>query len=260
MRLRSDGPPTLSVIRGLTYTEQGQVFNRWFLPTYQTAFRWTGNRSDAEDATTWVFANAIRPTHLPELVSVVDDMVADATLDAVSRHWCDRYGVVPFQCAEIYAFEAGLSGRSALTLEALAERLSPEMRLVIVLRFLRKRTLSAIATQLGVPAWTANVLLYTALSQVATGMKLDAAGGDHTQAGEVAAFVDDLIGRRRPVRFEASPPAWAALLAATHLQGAVAGNDLPSARFARSLEETLETSHRNSHPRRHVTNLRIWSA
>src|ERR1700674_1789052 len=59
VQLRSEGPPVLSVIRGLTYIEQCQVFNRWFLPTYQTSFRWTGNRSDAEDATSWVFMKAI---------------------------------------------------------------------------------------------------------------------------------------------------------------------------------------------------------
>ncbi len=214
MQLKDDQPPALSVIRGLTYFEECQVFNRWFLPTYQASFRWTGNRSDAEDATTWVFMNAVGTVHLPELVNVVDDMVADATLEAASRHWCDRYGVVRLRCAEIHAFEAGLAGRAPSTLDSLVEGLSAEMRLVIVLRFLRKRNMSAIATQLGV---------------------------------------------RRPLRFEATPSAWAALLAATHLQAAVAGNNLPTARFVRSLEESFE-AHRMTTSRRHVTNLRIWSA
>lgn len=260
MQLRSDGPPALSVIRGLTYTEPCQVFNRWFLPTYQASFRWTGNRVDAEDATTWVFMNTIEPVHLPELVSVVDDVVADATLEAASRHWCDRYGVMRLRCAEISAFESGFAGRSGLTLEALVGGLSAEMRLVIVLRFLRKRNMSEIATQLGAPARTANALLLTALSRVAEGMGLDSAGcGDQAQAGQVAAFVADLIGWRRPLRFEATPSAWAALLAATHLQSAVAGNDLPAARFVRSLEESFE-ARRIARSRSLVTNLRIWSA
>ncbi len=255
-----NGVPALTVIRGLTYIARSQVFSRWCLPVYQTSFRWTGNRSDAEDATTWVFMNAAGHAHLPELVTVVDDIVADATLEAASRHWCDRYGVVRLRCAEIYAFEAGLSGRSALTLEALVESLSAEMRLVIVLRFLRKRELSAIAAQLGVPAKAANGLLHTALSRVAEGMGLACANhGDQVQAARVAEFVDDLIGRRRPLRFEAAPSAWAALLAATHLQAAVAGNDLPAARFVHSLEESFE-AHRVTRSRRHVTSLRIWSA
>jgi DNA-directed RNA polymerase specialized sigma24 family protein len=255
-----NGGPALTVIRGLTYVAQSQVFSRWFLPVYQTSFRWSGNRPDAEDATTWVFANAIERVHLPELVTVVDDLFADATLEAASRHWCDRYGVVRLRCSEIYAFEAGLAGRSGLTLEALVEGLSAEMRLVIVLRFLRNRTLSAIATQLGVPIKTADVLLHTALTRVAEGMGLDAADeGDQAQAGQVAAFVDDLVGRRRPMRFEATPPAWAALLAATHLQAAVAGNDLPATRFVRSLEKAFE-QHRITRSRRYVTNVRIWSA
>ena len=255
-----NGVPALTVIRGLTYFAQSQVFSRWFLPVYQTSFRWTGNRLDAEDAATWVFMNAIGQVRLPELVTVVDDIAADATLEAASRHWCDRYGVVRLRCSEIYAFEAGLAGRSALTLDGLVAGLSAEMRLVIVLRFLRKRTLSAIAIQLGAPSKTANLLLHTALSKVAEGMGLDAGGhDDQAQAGQVAAFVDDLIARRRPTRFEAAPSAWAALLAATHLQAAVAGNDLPAARFVRSLEESYE-AHRMTRSRRRVTNLRIWSA
>jgi Sigma-70, region 4 len=260
VQLRGDEPPALSVIRGLTYIDQCQVFNRWFLPTYQASFRWTGNQSDAEDATTWVFLKAIEQVHLPELVSVVDEIVADATLEAASRHWSDRYGVIRLRCAEIHAFEAGLSGRSSLTLEALVETLSGEMRLVVVLRFLRKRNMSEIAAQLGVPARTANALLLTALSKVAEGTGLDSAeSGDQGQAGQVAAFVADLIGWRRPLRFEATPSAWAALLAATHLQAAIAGNDLPTARFVRTLEGSFE-AHRMTRSRSLVTGLRIWSA
>jgi DNA-directed RNA polymerase specialized sigma24 family protein len=260
VQLNGDQAPALSVIRGLTYVEPGQVFNRWFLPVYEASFRWTGNRPDAEDATYWVFTKAAGNVHLPELVSVVDDIVANATLEAASRHWRDRYGVLRLRCAEIFAFEAGLAGRAALTLEALVEGLSAEMRLVIVLRFLRKRNMSAIATQLGVPARAANTLLLTALSRVAEGMGLDsAASGAQVQGGQVAAFVADLIGWRRPLRFEAAPSAWAALLAAAHLQAAVAGNNLPTARFVRSLQDSFETREMRR-SRRHVTNLRIWSA
>jgi DNA-directed RNA polymerase specialized sigma24 family protein len=256
-----NGANALTVIRGLTYVAKPQVFSRWFVPVYQTSFRWAGNQSDTEDATSWVFMNAIGQVHLPELVTVVDEIAADATLEAASRHWCDRYGVDRLRCSEIHAFEAGLSGRSALTLEALVEGLSAELRLVIVLRFLRKRTMSAIAAQLGVPPRTANVLLHTALSKVADGMGLhEADHGDQAQAAQIAAFVDDLMGKRQPLRFEAAPSAWVALLAATHLQAAVAGNDLPSARFVRSLEQSFEASQRIARARSHVTNLRIWSA
>jgi hypothetical protein len=47
---------------------------------------WTGNRPDAEDATTWVLRNVAARTRLPELVNTVNDRVADATLEAVGRH------------------------------------------------------------------------------------------------------------------------------------------------------------------------------
>lgn len=250
-----ESPPQLSVIAGLTYSEQSQVLNRWLLPSYQTSFRWTGNRADAEDATTWAFRNAVGRVQLPEVVSIVDGVVAGTTLDAASLHWSDRYGVDPLRSCEIFALEAANSDRPATTLAGLVDSLSPEMRLVIVLRFLRKRALSSIAVQLGAPPRSANVLLFRALSGVADHMGLDACPGNVSQADEVAAFVDGLVGRRRPLRFEVTPPTWAAMLAATHIQAAVAGNNLPRARFVRSFEEMLTTS-----GGRHVTHLRIWSA
>jgi hypothetical protein len=49
------------------------------------------------------------------------------------------------------------------------------------------------------------------------------------------------------------------MLAATHLQAAVAGNDLPTARFVRSLEESFEAS-QPAGSRSLVTHRRIWSA
>jgi DNA-directed RNA polymerase specialized sigma24 family protein len=235
-------PPALSVIAGLTYSDHAQVFNRWFLPTYRTAFRWTGNRSDAEDATTWVFMSTVGRIHLPERVSVVDDQVADAMLEAASRHWADRYGVARLRCSEIHACESLSSDQPPLTLDALVDSLSAEMRLVIVLRFLRKRPLSAIATQLGVPPVTAKVNLHAALSTVAERLGLDPTCGNPAQADQVAAFVDGLIAKRRPLRFEAMPAAWAAVVAATHLQAAVAGNDLPTTRFIRVLQESVQSN------------------
>jgi hypothetical protein len=247
--------PALTVITGHTYWEQSQVFKRWLLPTYQASFLWTGNGSDAEDATTWVFKSVATRTRLPELVSTVDDRVAEATHEAVERHWSDRYGVGRRRCSEISSYEMALSGRPAMTLAELSDGLSAEMRLVIVLRFLRRRPLGAIAAQLGVPPGRINARLLTALLAVAKRIGLDAPAGE-TQADQVAAFVDDLIGKRKPLRFEASPPAWTAMLAAAHIQAAVAGNNLPAMQFVRSLEEALTTGG----SRRRVTHMRIWTA
>jgi hypothetical protein len=41
--MRCAHPPALTVITGLTYVERSHVFKRWFLPTYETSFRWSGN-------------------------------------------------------------------------------------------------------------------------------------------------------------------------------------------------------------------------
>jgi len=243
--------PALTVIPGLTYRDQSQVFKRWLLPTYQRSFLWTGNQPDAEDATTWIFNNLAARARLPEPVTAVDNRVVDATLEAASRHWSYRYGVARPRCSEVAAVEFALAGRPAMTLAELSDRLSAEMRLMIVLRFLRRRPLAAIAEQLGATPTTANVCMYTALSAVADRIGFDMPAGK-AEADQVVAFVDDLVAKRRPLRFEAGPQVWPALAAAAHIQAAVAGNNLPRIRFVRSLEDTLKL--------RPVTHLRIWTA
>ena len=228
--------PALSVVTGLIYREPSQVLNRWLVPVYQTSMRWTGNRMDAEDATTWVLVNQMNCLDLPELVPLVDERLAASTLEAVGRHWSDRYGVPLLRYESIQAIEAARVGRSPLTFDSLTEHLSADERLAIVLRFLRLRTPSAIATQLGVTVGASAGLLYRALSKVAARLGLDGDPSDLDQVTQVTLFVTDVVARRRPLRFEAGPGAWAALLAATHIQAAIAGNDLPRLRFVRSLE------------------------
>jgi hypothetical protein len=248
--------PALSVVAGLTYRERSQVFNRWLVPAYQISMRWTGNRMDAEDATTWVLINEMSRLDLPELVQVVDERLVASTLEAVGRHWSERYGVSQVSCSSIHPTEAALGGRSALSFEALTDRLTADQRLVIVLRFLRRRIASSIATQLGLAAGEGANLLFRALSDVAGRIGLDADPADRDQVTQVALFVTDLVARRRPLRFEAGPGAWAALLAATHIQAAIAGNDLPRVRFVRSLEGMVGVNGFKAS----VTRPRIWEA
>jgi len=233
---RAFGRPSLTVVAGLTYRERSQIFNRWLLPAYRTSIRWTGNRLDAENATTWVLINEISRVKLPELVQVVDERVVETTLEAVGRHWSERYGVSPLRCYSIRATEAALLGRPQLSFDALTDRLTADKRLVIVLRFLRGRTPQSISTQFGIAPGASADLLFRALSDVADRLGLEAESTDVGQVKQVAAFVSDLVARRRPLRFEATPGAWAALLAATHIHAAIAGNDLPRVRFVRSLE------------------------
>lgn len=248
--------PALTVVAGLTYRERSQVFNRWLVPAYQTSIRWTGNRLDAEDATTWVVLNEMGRLRLPELVQVVDERIAETTLEAVERHWSERYGISPLRCSAVRAAELVLIGRPALSFDALTDRLAADERLVIVLRFLRRRTPSSIAAQLGVRAGAGAKLLVQALSKVAERLGLDGDPTDLAQVNQVALFVDDLLARRRPARFEATPGSWAALLAASYVHAAIAGNDLPQVRFVRSLEEIAGSNGFTTH----VTPVRIWRA
>jgi hypothetical protein len=250
------GRPALSVVAGLTYREPSRVFNRWLVPAYQISIRWTGNTLDAEDATTWVLVKELSRLNLPELVQVVDERVVDTMLEAICRHWSERYGVSPLRCSSIHAAEAALVGRPALSFDALTDCLTTDLRLVIVLRFLRRRAPSSIASQLGIAAAEGANLLFRALTEVAGRLGLDADPTDTAQANHVAAFVGDVIARRRPLRFEAGPGAWTALLAAAHIQAAIAGNDLPRIRFLRALEDVASAFG----PTARVTPPRIWTA
>jgi hypothetical protein len=233
-------PLALTVVAGLTYRERSQVFNRWLVPAYQASMRWTGNRLDAEDMTMWVLISEMSRLKLPEPVQVVDKRFAETTLEAAGRHWSERYGIAPLRWSSLLAAEPGLISRPALSFDALTDRLTADQRLAIVLRFLRRRAPSSIAKQLGLTAAASGSLLCRALFEVAVRLGLDPELTDRAQVDRVAAFVTDLVARRRPLRFEAGPGAWAALLAATHLQAAIAGNDLPRVRFVRSLDDLVD--------------------
>ena len=240
----------LAVVRGLIYTNLTQVFNRWLMPTYKTAFRWTGNRVDSEDATTWVFLTLAAHLRLPELVQVVDDDVVDASLEAVTRHWGDRYGIARVRCGQIRGSE------ETPGLESLFDGLTAEMRLALVLRFLRRRSPATIATQLSIRPEAARRRIIGALVRVAQRIGLQVESSQLAQTDQVSGYIDDVVARRRPVRFEVLPEAWPPMIGAGHVQAAIAGNHLPAHEFVRTLERRLK----DRAGRRFVTELRIWSA
>src|SRR5260370_33169433 len=126
--------PALTVVAGLTYRERSQVLNRWLVPAYQTSIRWTGNRLDAEDATTWVLINEISRLDLPDLVQLVDERLAETTLDAIGRHWSERHGISQLRCSAMQAVEAASVQQAALGTYALTERAPAADRLVTALR------------------------------------------------------------------------------------------------------------------------------
>ena len=235
----------LAIVPGLTYADMAQVRSRRLIPTYATVFRWTGNRPDAEDLTSWIFHNSARDFRAQEIVQVVEERLAELTAEAIARHWSERYGV-----ADVYANSSTLTD-SRPTLESLLTNLTAEMHLTLVLRFVRRRSTALIAGQLGLSGREADRRVFKALAQVAERIGLQARAVIPTNLGDVSAFVTDLVARRRPARFDVDAGTWPALVAACHVQAAVAGNDLPSQRFVRSLEPSTK---------RLVTELRIWSA
>lgn len=239
----------LAVVSGLTYTDLSQVLNRWLMPTYQTGFRWTGNRADSEDTTTWVFLNLARHIRLPEPVPVVDEYVVDLGLEAITCHWSNHYGIDRARWAGVFVSEP------APPLESLFAGLTAEMRLALVLRFLRRRPLERIAAQLGIRPETARQRIAVALGGVARriGLRVDPIMA--TQVDRVSNYIDEMVANRRPVRFEVLPQAWPTMIGACHVHAAIVGNDLPAQGFVRSLERRLG----QCSERRLVTHLRISS-
>jgi DNA-directed RNA polymerase specialized sigma24 family protein len=231
--------PPFTVLAGHTYREPVQVFNRCVMPVYQTSYRWTGNRPDAEDVTTSVLVGAFPNLDLPQTVIKVHDMLVEATIETIGKHWTERYGVSPQRWSTVQAGEVAAPLRSTLSLRALLDPLPGDLRLVTVLRFLRRRTVDQIAAQLGVSSAAAAVLMFRALSSIGAEMGFGDSGDDTSQAGELARFVDHLVMRRRPLRFEATPATFQAMLAATCVHASIAGNDLPSPRFVRSLADEV---------------------
>lgn len=234
----------LAIVRGLIYTDMAQVRSRWLVPTYATAYRWTGNRADAEDLTEWVFHNIGRDFGTSELVQVVQERLGELTFEAIVRHWWERYGVAGLNTATCAPMDAHPK------LEYLLADLTAEMHLILIRRFVRGLPIAKIADQLRVSVQEADRRVFIALAQVADRMGFAASSSIPRSLDDVSAFVTDLVARRPVVRFEARSGLWPVLVAACHVQAAIAGNDLPTQRFVRSLDQDT----------RLVTEQRIWSA
>src|SRR5260370_2868850 len=91
---------------GHAYRDPVQLFNRCLMPVYQTSYRWTGNRMDAEDVTTWVFINEFRPLDLPRSLPAVDDPLIEATVHAIGKPWTKRSGISSLRGSALPAAEA----------------------------------------------------------------------------------------------------------------------------------------------------------
>lgn len=234
----------LAIVRGLIYTDTAQVRGSWLVPTYATTYRWTGNRADAEDLTEWVFHNLGRDFGTSELVQVVEERLAQLTFEAIVRHWWERYGVTGLNPGAFPQID------SRLQLEYLLTDLTAELHLMLIRRFVRRRPIARIADQLRVSIQEADRLVFVALAEVAGRIGFTAPSSTPRSLDEFSAFITDIVARRPLVRFEARSGLWPVLVAACHLQAAIAGNDLPTQRFVRSLD--VKT--------RLVTEQRIWSA
>src|SRR5260370_1522444 len=92
----------LRVLAGHTYRDPVQVFNRCLMPVYQTSYRWTGNRLDAEDVTTWVFVNEFRRLDLPRPVPAGRHPPIRATARALGRPSTEGSGIPPARWSALH--------------------------------------------------------------------------------------------------------------------------------------------------------------
>jgi hypothetical protein len=231
--------PAFGVVRGLTYCDRPQLLNRSLVPTYQTLFRWTGTAPDAEDATRWLFDTVLAPLALPAAAEEVNGRLNRATVQALGRHWATGYGVSATRWAAIIGRPGLVSLRSALGIRGLFDPLPGELRLLVALRFVRRRPMETIASRLRLSPAGARLLLFEALTAIGVGLGLPDASPTLLQASLVERFVDDLVLGRRPLRFECAPTTLTALLAAAQVQAASPGNDLPNPRFVRRIASSL---------------------
>lgn len=234
----------LAIVQGLSYTHMAQVHRRWLLPTYAAAYRWSGNRRDAEDLTEWVFHNLGRDFGAAQPVQVVQKSLTELTSEAIVRHWSARYGVIGLNVT------AHALTDSRPRLESLLVDLTAEMHLALIRRFVRRLPIATIANRSRVSVGEADRQVFVALTHVAERIGFGPLYGIPQRLDDASAFVTDLVARRPPVRFEARSGIWRAMVAACHIQAAIAGNDLPTQRFVRSIESAS----------RFVTERRIWSA
>lgn len=211
------------MVSGLIYTDPRPVITRRLSAVYQIAFRWTGSTPDAEQVVLEAFAAAFQDTSWPAPVRALDARLENAAFYALDGHWFDRHrvGATRHDIEECERLASGVPPR----LESLFEDLTARKRLMLLLRFVRRRPLAAIAAQLGETRDDAATGLVEALAQVSRRLPLDT-GARPAAAERVMTFVDAIVRGRRPPPASVDRGDWPLLAAAAHVQAGIAGKNL----------------------------------
>ncbi len=179
---RADRPPEpraahLRVVTGDVYGDWDAVYRDNIGRVYRMIFGRVGNRADAEDLTTEVFLNALRPLRLPAPAGEARAYLYATARTVLARYWHRRLGQPVTELpADIAAADLGPELESAAPEQAerILAALPERYRRILQLRFLDACSIAEAATAMGISVANAKVLQHRALRRAAG---LEAEGG-----------------------------------------------------------------------------------
>lgn len=166
-----DHDPGLVVLPATGPLDWDAVYRRNIVSIYRLMYSKVGNRADAEDLTSQVFLTAlphIRPSRSPGeahayLVATARTVLAD--------HWRRRLGLqltVIDESAAVAPEQGGSSDVDHLDrIQRLLDRLPPNYRRILTLRFLELQSVRGAAAAMGISVANARVLQHRALRRAA---------------------------------------------------------------------------------------------
>jgi RNA polymerase sigma factor (sigma-70 family) len=156
----------LRVVTGDVYADWDAVYRDNVDRMYRLIFGKVGNRADAEDLTTEVFLNALRPLRLPASAGEVRAYLYATARTVLARYWHRRLGQPVTELpVDLAAADLGPELESAAPEQAerILATLPDRYRRILQLRFLDACSIAEAATAMGISVANAKVLQHRAL-------------------------------------------------------------------------------------------------
>jgi RNA polymerase sigma-70 factor (ECF subfamily) len=160
----------LRVVTDDGYADWDAVYRDNINRVYRMLFGKVGNRADAEDLTTEVFLNALRPLRLPASTGEVRAYLYATARTVLARYWQRRLGQPVTELpAEVEAASVGPELESAAPEQAtrILAALPERYRRILELRFLDACSIAEAAAVMGISVGNAKVLQHRALRRAA---------------------------------------------------------------------------------------------
>jgi RNA polymerase sigma-70 factor (ECF subfamily) len=169
----------VKLIQSETYPDWDSIYADNVTRIYALMYRKVGNRPDAEDLTSQVFLNALKPLGITRTVREVRAYLHATARTVLAEHWRSTLGVA------VTTIEGDLPGPAEDTdddgnadarvkLNAILSELPPRQRQILTLRFLCGYTIREAAAELHLTVANAKVLQHRALRAAADAAKRSA--------------------------------------------------------------------------------------